>query len=214
MEKQLNVYKSSAGSGKTFTLVKEYLKFCLKAESDFSFAAILAITFTNKATYEMKERLMDTLKELSTGKGGVMKELLLKDTGLTQEDLKFRANRLLSAILHNYADFSISTIDKFSHRIIRTFAKDLNIAMNFQVELEEKRLLKEVIAEMLSEVGKNKVLSELIIDFSLQKLDEEKAWNVEEELLSFSSNLLKEEAMSFLKRLSRAFSLGVSISTI
>lgn len=201
MEKQLKVYKSSAGSGKTFTLVKEYLKLCLKVESDFSFAAILAITFTNKATYEMKERLMDTLKELSAGQGGVMNNLLLDETGLSAEELKHRANRLLSAILHNYADFSISTIDKFSHRIIRTFAKDLNIAMNFQVELEEKRLLEEVIAEMLNEVGKNKVLSDLIIAFTMQKLDEEKSWNVEDELLSFSSNLLKEEAMPFLKRL-------------
>ena len=203
MKKQLKVYKSSAGSGKTFTLVKAYLKLCLKVEGPSAFSTILAITFTNKATYEMKDRLMKTLKDLSLGQGDPMKSKLIEETGLSESDIKLKSASILTAILHNYADFSISTIDKFSHKIIRTFAKDLNLSMNFQVELEEKRLLNEVIGELVNEIGQNKALSEFIIAFAMSKLDEEKSWKVEQDLLSFSLNLLKEKAMPYLESLQK-----------
>ncbi len=201
MEKKFKVYKSSAGSGKTFTLVKEFLSLCFQAESPFAFANILAITFTNKATFEMKERIMKALKELSVGEGGVLKQKLKEETKLTEKELQIRSEQILTSILHNYADFSISTIDKFSHKIIRTFAKDLNIALNFQVDMDEKKILREVIGLLLDEIGQNKEISDFLVRFSLSKLSEEKSWKIDKELLNFSTNIILEESIPYLEPL-------------
>ena len=200
--KNFNVYKSSAGSGKTYTLVKEYLKLCLKSESPFVFASILAITFTNKATYEMKNRILLALKELSiinpesSLKSQIAKELSLEKSIITQ-----RSERILKTILHNYADFSISTIDRFSHRIIRTFSKDLQLSQNFHVELNEQELLKRVVAEIMDTIGKEKELSALLLEYTLYQIEAEKSWKIENEVVKFASGLLKEKSMPFLEAL-------------
>lgn len=203
MEKNFKVYKSSAGSGKTFTLVKEFLKLCLKSNDVFGFARILAITFTNKATFEMKERIMRALKELSLDlpSAQLLKSILLEETSLTAEDLKHKAHQILTAILHNYADFGISTIDRFTHRVIRTFSKDLELSPVFRVELDEKALLIEVIDELVDAIGRDEELTELILKFTFFRMDEEKAWKVDRELLEFAQRILQERAMPYLSEL-------------
>ena len=129
----LVVYRSSAGSGKTFTLVKEYLKIVL--ENPSKFRNILAITFTNKAANEMKERIVGGLRDLSSDdeESGAKEYLLpqlIEETGLSDKMIKSRAGLVLGMILHNYSDFAISTIDSFVHKIIRSFAYDLHL-INF-----------------------------------------------------------------------------------
>ena len=131
------IYKSSAGSGKTFTLVKEYLKLALQSPSELTFKRILATTFTNKAANEMKSRVLEALAFLSdpnpiTTKHDVLKNVLLEELSFTPIQLQQKSLNVLRAILHNYADFGIGTIDRFTHRIVRTFARDLNLPVNFR----------------------------------------------------------------------------------
>ena len=121
----LVVYKSSAGSGKTTTLVKSYLKITLN--NPHLFRNVLAITFTNKAANEMKKKVLDSLKIFAEGKTNEHPELIefQNELNLSDELLQNKAKKLLSLIIHQYDEFSISTIDSFVHRIIKTFATDL-----------------------------------------------------------------------------------------
>ena len=148
---------ASAGSGKTFTLVREYLRFALAGDEQFvdrNFRRILAITFTNKAANEMKVKLMEALDELAdTGSGNKksdVRDSLLQAINkmaahqrqpLTEADLRRRATVLRSAILHRYSDLSVSTIDSFMHSIVRTFAHDLGRPVNFEVRIEQDDLI-------------------------------------------------------------------------
>jgi ATP-dependent exoDNAse (exonuclease V) beta subunit len=210
MEKQFKVYKSSAGSGKTFTLVKEYLKLCLKEESSLYFSHVLAITFTNKATYEMKERILSALQLIAEHDpksiNDPLIDILSKELNQSPLQLKEKCSDVLSAIVHNYGDFSISTIDRFSHRLIRTFAKDLGLPLNFNVEVDEKRLLEETVARLLSEVGKNKVISNWLFAFAFYQLEEDKSWRIENELFDFARKMLGEQNRFYLQALKKCSS--------
>lgn len=202
-EGKFKVYKSSAGSGKTFTLVKEFLRICLTSVDLYGFSRILAITFTNKATYEMKHRIVQALKQIGEGdkKGQVLSDVLVKETGLDQEELALRCSKILTAILHSYADFGISTIDKFTHRVIRTFAKDLQLSPIFKVELDETKVLREVIDLIIDKVGVDEEITDLILRFALTRMEEEKTWKIDRELLDFAQDILKEKSIPYLKAL-------------
>ena len=158
------VFRSSAGSGKTFTLVKEYLKIILK--NPFEFNHVLAITFTNKAAAEMKERILQALQALSPGNEGRDNSVVLHllpqltaETGLSAEEVAQGASRALELILHHYSDFAIGTIDAFSHRIIRSFAFDFGLPVQFNVELEIEDLLIAVVDLLLDRVGNDEALT-------------------------------------------------------
>ncbi len=200
------VYKSSAGSGKTFTLVKEYLKIILRQPSDFR--SILAITFTNKAANEMKDRVISNLKELAAEKphpdSKVIKYLLpdlIKETGLSSVEIQQNAKKSLALILHHYSDFAISTIDSFVHKIVKTFAYDLKLPLNFEVELDADLLLNEAIDILISRVGVDDELTDLMIRFTESKTDEESDWHIEKDLFNLSKTLMKEDAQDYLDRL-------------
>ena len=131
------IYKSSAGSGKTFTLVKDYLKIALSENENppQKYKSILAITFTNKAAAEMKERILAALKDLSeipfSAKAETLGILLTQELNIDAETLSKRAKNLFSHIIHHYGNFSINTIDSFTHSIIRSFAFDMNAPDEF-----------------------------------------------------------------------------------
>ena len=116
------MYNASAGSGKTFTLVKEYLKIVLSTENIFAFQKILAITFTNKAAGEMKERVLSSLEAFSEGKETDLLKQILQEIPVDKEIIRVRSQKILEAILQNYSAFSITTIDSFTHKIIKNFA--------------------------------------------------------------------------------------------
>ena len=124
-----SIYNASAGSGKTYTLVKEYLKIILKAKHNDAYKNILAITFTNKAVFEMKTRIIDSLFDFSkdnpTEKSIQLMDDLAKEINLNPFQIKTKAQSIIKNIIHNYAAFDISTIDKFTHKVIRAFAFDL-----------------------------------------------------------------------------------------
>jgi len=200
------VYKSSAGSGKTFTLVKEYLKLALKGDNVKEYKSILAITFTNKAAAEMKERVLLALKSFSSKEKleGTPLFLLLeleKELKLPQHEIRAKAEKVISSMLHNYSDIGISTIDKFTHRIIRTFAYDLHIKMNFSVETDEKEMLEKAIDMVLSKIGEDVKLTEVLKEFTVSKAEDEKNWSIEADLFNFSKSLLKDEGISHIDKI-------------
>ncbi len=200
------VYKSSAGSGKTFTLVKEYLKLALKGENAKEYKSILAITFTNKAAAEMKERVLLALKSFSSKEkleGGSLTLLnkLEEELQMPQHEIRAKAEKVLSSMLHNYSDIGISTIDKFTHRIIRTFAYDLHIKMNFSVETDEREMLEKAIDMVLNKIGEDAQLTEVLKEFTVSKAEDEKNWSIEADLFNFSKSLLKDEGISHIEKL-------------
>jgi ATP-dependent exoDNAse (exonuclease V) beta subunit len=197
------IYDASAGSGKTFTLVKEYLKLILAREGRQDFRKILAITFTNKAVNEMKQRILKNLALFSTDPEAARKESLFQQISdeleLSPDALSERAGKVLREILHNYAFFDISTIDKFNHRIIRTFARDLKLPQNFEVVLDKDLLLSEGIDRMLGNALPGNKITELLIDFALRKIDDSKSWDVSYDLTRIGAVLFDENHLEYLQ---------------
>ncbi len=200
------VYRSSAGSGKTFTLVKEYLKMILVEPGDFRH--ILAITFTNKAANEMKDRILKALEEMAKGFQSPDKmitdtllPLLMEETGLSSAEIELSAARSLEMIVHNYADFAIGTIDGFSHKIIRTFAHDFGLPVNFNVELDSDEMLSTAVDLLLDRVGDDKELTKILVSFLETRMDEDRGWNIDTILVGFSRILLDEEGQSRVGKL-------------
>ena len=201
VESQFQVYNASAGSGKTFTLVKEYLKILLSSEDSYRFQKILAITFTNKAAAEMKDRVLQNLKDFSRGEKNDMAPVIVEELSITNEIFLKRSKRVLKSILRNYSAFNITTIDSFTHRIIRNFAFDLGLSMNFDVEMDSVSLLDEAVDLMISKIGIDKDLTKVLIDFSLEKTEDDKSWDISRELKEFSKVLLNENHINQLKKL-------------
>lgn len=207
------VYNASAGSGKTFTLVKSYLKTLFSSRDINKYKRILAITFTNKAVAEMKGRILENLKAFSTP------EILLKEVpdnlkGAQQmfviiaEELQIdhsrlhqKAIRIQETILNNYAAFDVVTIDTFTHRLIRTFAYDLKLPQNFEVALDTEDVLQEAISNVLAKVGEDDDLTKLLINFATQKADDDKSWDISLDLYRVSKLLLNENEVKHLELL-------------
>ncbi len=196
------IYNASAGSGKTYTLVKEYILLLLKAEKNDSYKNILAITFTNKAVAEMKSRVIATLYKLTKySVDGEQQDLMLalaQETGLTSEEIKIKTQNILKSILHNYAAFDISTIDRFTHKIIRTFAKDLGIPINFEVELNIQQVLKEAVDRVINRAGEDKKLTKALLSYTLDKADDDKSWDISKDLFKFSGLLTQETHQPYI----------------
>ncbi len=197
------VYKSSAGSGKTYTLMLVYLKIVLKDPGRYR--NILAITFTNKAANEIKQRVLGYLKLVAAAnednlqkKEQALIETLKISTGLGFAELKKNANQALTLILHNYSDFAVSTIDSFVHKVIRAFAFDLKLSLSFEVEMDSKMLLSLAVEDMLRAVGTDKTLTEILVNFIQQKAEEDESWQIDKLLTDFAANLFDEQAAPFL----------------
>ena len=201
-----SVYKSSAGSGKTFTLVREYLTLVISDPN--SFRNVLGITFTNKAANEMKERVMQYLEMLSdpsNHRNKLPMQVILPDLknrlDLQENEIAQRAQNVLGLILHNYSEFAIGTIDSFVHRVVRTFAHDLYLPLNFEVELEEDELIARAVDLMISTIGSDEKLTRILLSYTMDKVEQEKSWNIDRELRSFASSLLKEDGQLHIRKL-------------
>ena len=195
------VYNASAGSGKTFTLVKEYLKVVLNSDDRYTFQSILAITFTNKAAAEMKERILSNLQLFSEGSENDVLLKLIEETSLEKETIQHRSRQALEAILHNYSAFAITTIDSFTHKIIKSFAFDLGLNLNFEVELDSETLLNQAVAILISKIGVENDVTTTLIDFSLEKAKEDKSWDISHDLNDFAKILLNDEDAKHFKTL-------------
>lgn len=190
----LNVYKASAGSGKTFQLVVQYLLLLL--DNPINYRHILAVTFTNKATNEMKSRILEQLHLLSAHKPSAYLDILQED-GRSEEQIRRRARIILKNILHDYNRFSISTIDSFTQRVIKSFNRELGISPHFTLELDQDMILEEAVDRLLAQVGERKNLLEWLKQYSREKMQEGRSHKLEEDIKSLGKELFKENFQLF-----------------
>lgn len=197
------IYNASAGSGKTFTLVKAYLKLLFLSKHPLAFKNILALTFTNKAVAEMKERIVNTLKDFSQesilDSSNAMFNELLSDLPISPNELHSKSKQVLNTIVHNYAAFDISTIDKFNHKLIRTFALDLKLPLNFEVELDSLSILSKAVDRLIDQAGTDKTLTKVLVDFAIEKADEDKSWDVSYDFNNIAKLLINETDIPFIE---------------
>ena len=191
-----SIYDASAGSGKTYALVKEYLKIILVAPKNDAYRNILAITFTNKAVHEMKSRIVGSLSEFAKDEPMQKAQDLMQDLAIDTElsiiQIKTKSQQIIKHIIHNYAAFDISTIDKFTHKVIRAFAHDLNLPMTFEVTLDTENLLIEAVDAIIAQAGEDETLTKLLIDFTMEKTDDDKSWDISREILETGRLVLNE----------------------
>ncbi|MEO5572344.1 MAG: UvrD-helicase domain-containing protein [Bacteroidia bacterium] len=187
----LTIFRSSAGSGKTYTLVKEYLKLTLSNPP--SFKQVLAITFTNKASDEMKSRIVKTLVDFTEGKSIELKEELKKVLNKSEETFNLNVKKLLGLILHDYSDFAVCTIDSFFNRVIRSLAKEMGLPLKFDTELDQDVVINEITGRLLLEAGKDNRLTSWLEEFILSKMDDDKGWKIDQELHLIAKELFSED---------------------
>ncbi|NEV92879.1 UvrD-helicase domain-containing protein [Psychroflexus sp. YR1-1] len=209
-ESNFTIFNASAGSGKTFKLAERYLSLLLSSPKNMSFQNILAITFTNKAVGEMKSRILEYLTLFSKGQPELEEDamfLLIKEnTKLSSEQIQKKSYFILKEILDNYAAFEISTIDAFTHRIIRTFAKDLGLSMNFDIEMDTTQVLELAVERLVEKAGSDEELTAVLIDFALEKVNDDKSGNISQDIFEASKLLLNEKDELFVNSL-KAFEL-------
>ncbi|MBC6698645.1 UvrD-helicase domain-containing protein [Hymenobacter puniceus] len=224
MPATFRIYSSSAGSGKTYQLTKEYLKLALGSEDPAYFKQVLAITFTNDAAGEMKQRIIGALRKFAYPKAGETDALLaevaeeLAAEGLLprrtetaeerQQEVRRRAQETFRLVLYHYADFAVSTIDSFVQRIVTAFTRELELPATFEVELDTDAVLQTAVAALLDKVNRDpnsQLLARTLTEYALSRADEGKSWNnLPDELAGFGQFLFNEtvhEAVAQLQTL-------------
>lgn len=195
--RQLTVYKASAGSGKTFTLAVEYIK--LVIADPMAYRTILAVTFTNKATEEMKIRILSQLygiwKQLpdSSSYMGKVKESL----ELTEQQISTRAGLALHHLLHHYHDFRIVTIDTFFQSVLRNLARELELTANLRIGLNDYQVKDEAVNELIENLDSKSVILSWILSYIKENIDDEKGWNVIGKIKKFGENIFKDDYKLF-----------------
>ena len=207
MNSNYEIYNASAGSGKTFALTARYLSKFLGDSEKESYRKILALTFTNKASEEMKNRILLSLKEFSDSKAIKNPSDILKavkdQLDISINEVHIRAKKRLNLLLHNYSFFNVSTLDSFSHNIIRSFSKELKIVSDFQLILDSEQFIDESIERLLGLVGIKKDVTRALLDFANSKIREGKSWDVTYDLKTLSSLLNNENYYNKIKSLEK-----------
>ena len=209
MSDSFKIYRSSAGSGKTYALVRQFIGLSITGngisfQSNY-FRSILAITFTNKAASEMKERVLSFLADLKNGIGQYKKvsffQDIKNDTSLSSEEIIFRSDQIFTEMLHSYTDLSISTIDKFVYRIVRTFAHDLNLSQSFDVEMDKDLIIQPVVALLINKVGEDEDLTNALVAFAKNKVSDGRSYQLEGDLSDFASHFFIERSEPYVESL-------------
>ncbi|MDR2928906.1 MAG: UvrD-helicase domain-containing protein [Cytophagaceae bacterium] len=190
----LKIYRASAGSGKTFTLTQEYIKLLFKNETDYKH--ILAVTFTNKATAEMRTRILESLYSLSDAECANPEHLkeLCHDCNISPSEVRTKAARMLGKLLHDYSRFSVSTIDSFFQRIIRSFARETGLSTGFRLELQSDKIMMQAIDRVILEMNRpeHADLKQWLIEFAETKMEQEQGWNITREIKNVSEAIYSE----------------------
>jgi ATP-dependent exoDNAse (exonuclease V) beta subunit len=187
----LTVYRASAGSGKTFKLTQQYLVMVLRNPERYR--NILAVTFTNKATAEMKTRIIDELYNLSEAKESKHAKILKSILELNDHQLMQQAKRALRLILHDYSRFSVSTIDHFFQRVIRNFAYEIGLQAGYNLEMDQSEILDYVIDELLLATSEDDQLKNWLVEFAQSRIQEGKSWDFRNEILALAWELSNEQ---------------------
>ena len=204
--KSLSVFSASAGAGKTFRLAAEYLATALRdPQQPKAFVHILALTFTNKAANEMKRRILDSLRDFSEvadfGDSKGLASAVCEILEISDRELAIRARKTLELMLHDYGSIGIGTLDQFTHKLVRTFALELGLPGQFEVELEQELLLDLAVQELMTEVGSNQALTNVLIAFAESNVEDEKGGDIYPALLDMAAHLSKETSVDALRAL-------------
>ena len=194
---ELLVYKASAGSGKTFTLAVEYIKHLIADPR--AYRRILAVTFTNKATTEMKERIVQTLYGLWTNDPSataylhcLQAELPALHLSLTEEEIRQRAGNALLYMLHDYSRFRVETIDSFFQSVMRNLARELELSPNLNIELDSDKVLSDAVDSLIEGLTPASPVLPLLLDYIYERIADDKRWNVSDEVKAFARNIFNE----------------------
>jgi ATP-dependent helicase/nuclease subunit A len=187
----LTIYSASAGSGKTYKLTGIYLTSLFK--SRYNYRRILAVTFTHKATAEMKSRILDNLHKIAEGEDSDYLPGLVKETNKTEEWIRTEAKEILNSILHDFSRFSVSTIDSFFQKILRAFAQETGLHSGFNIELDHSTILASAVDEMIASASTDDQLKNWLTTYAMSNIDEEKSWNLKDGIIKLGEELFKEK---------------------
>ena len=198
MSNTLSIYKASAGAGKTFTLTVEYILLLLR-KGRKEFEHTLAVTFTNKATAEMKERILETLyglKHKIPECDGYLKVIQdrLQELGeeMGDEMIRQRAGEALSSILHDYTHFRVETIDSFFQSVLRNLAHELGLTANLQVELNNDEVISRSVDRVIENMQNRKDVQGWIMDYVEEQLQTGERWNISGMIKQFARCIFEE----------------------
>ena len=190
---ELQVYKASAGSGKTFTLAVEYIKHLIR--NPYAYRHILAVTFTNKATTEMKERILGQLHGIQIGDEGSKPYLdkLVDELAMPIDEIRSRAGKALTLLIHDYSRFRVETIDSFFQSVMRNLARELELGANLNIDLDNSNALSEAVDSMIEKLDRNSPVLYWLLDYIEERIQDDKGWKVANEIKDFGKNIFKEE---------------------
>ena len=189
---RLLVYKASAGSGKTFTLAVQYIRQLI--EDPYSYRRILAVTFTNKATTEMKERILSQLYGIATSlksSDGYLKEIM-KTSDKSIDEIRKAADTALKNIIHDYSRFRIETIDSFFQSVMRNLARELELGANMTIELNNGDVLSDAVDSMIEKLDRMSPTLYWLLEYIEERIADDKRWNVSSEIKGFGRNIFDE----------------------
>jgi ATP-dependent helicase/nuclease subunit A len=188
---ELKIYRASAGSGKTHRITGECLKLLIRYPNKYR--NILAVTFTNKATAEMKGRIVEEVYALAIGNSSPFISEITSEIIISEQEARARAKIILENILHDYSRFTVETIDSFFQRVLRSFIRELGLPAGFDIELDSDRVLEQAVDMLWTEIDANNDLREWIISFMKENIEEGRSWNITQELLKLGKEVFKED---------------------
>lgn len=209
----LTVYRASAGAGKTHKLTGEYLTLLFNGPG--AFRRILAVTFTNKATDEMKSRIVSELYNLASGKKSDYVDLLQSAYSLTEEQVRKQAAKILIDILHDYSAFNISTIDRFFQQTMRAFTREIGLQGGYGIEMDQELVLTAAIDSLLGDLEKpeSKELLGWLLRFAEDKIENGGEWNLRKDIMALSREVFKESYKTFSEQVNRDISDKKALET-
>lgn len=187
----LTIYSASAGSGKTYQLAYIYLEKLFR--SRLSYRKILAVTFTHKATAEMKGRILDELNKLATGEDSKYLDDLVESTGKSSVIIRKEAGEILGSILHDFSRFSVSTIDSFYQKIVRAFARDIGLHSGFDIEIDHANILATAVGNMISSAATDITIRNWLLMYARANIEEGKTWDLRKSITGLAAELFNEK---------------------
>ena len=192
MVKPLTIYKASAGSGKTFTLATEYIK--LLVLNPMSYRSILAVTFTNKATEEMKMRILSQLygisKNLPDSNDYLQK--ITNDTGYPASVVSERAGDALRRLLHNYSYFRVETIDTFFQSVLRNLARELDLTANLRIGLNDTQVEEQAVDQLIDSLTHSDVMLQWLLKYIMENISDDRSWNIIGQVKKFGNTIFRD----------------------
>lgn len=201
---EIIIYKASAGSGKTWQLTYEYLRILFSRPDDYRH--VLAVTFTNKATEEMRNRILEELRQMAAGESTSLARRLIDDGIVQPGEMKEKASRILRILLHNFSRFTVTTIDSFFQRILKSFAREAGIPFYRELILDDKMVLEETIDQLFFHLNEHPFLQDWLVNYTLDRIRQGSSWTVHNEVSLLGKEILRESYPGALAPAQQSFS--------